>query len=153
MLQTTDDKARSTQATENKKNQDTPASVSGAGVGGSFENLSTAAKSVKSKKSQLTKSKKSDLPKANFAKVNSRTDFLTSKAKKAFIYLQKAFIEAPILRHFDPEYHIWIETNASEYAIGGVLSQMTSEKHSSGHVTHKDPNPDFFKSELANSIQ
>ncbi len=130
----------STQATENEKNQDVLASAGGDGVGESFENLSTTAKS--------TKSKKSDSLKANFAKVNSRTDFLTFEAKKAFIYLRKTFIEAPILRHIDLEYYIQIETDALEYAIGGVPSQMTSDQYSSSHVTHKDPNYDFPKSDI-----
>ncbi len=97
MLRKTDDEALSTQTTNNKKNQDAPASAGGGGVGGSIKNLSTIANSAKSKNSKLSKSKKSDLPKANFAKVNSGTDFLTSEAKKAFIHLQKAFTEALIL--------------------------------------------------------
>ena len=41
--------------------------------------------------------------------------------------MRQAFIKAPILRHFDPECHIRIETDASGYAIGGVLSQLTSD--------------------------
>ena len=41
--------------------------------------------------------------------------------------MKQAFTEAPILQHFDPECHIRIETNASGYAIGGVLSQLTSD--------------------------
>ncbi len=145
MLRTTNesigDKTQSTQA----ENQDVPSATGrtgGDGVGGSFENRTTAAKLGKSKK--LTKSKRTDLPKANFARVNSGTDFLTTKAKKALIHLRKAFIEAPILRHFDLEYHIWIETNALGYAIGGVLSQMTSDHSdqlSSNYVTHENLNP------------
>ena len=51
-------------------------------------------------------------------------NFLTYNAKKAFNHLQLAFIKAPILRHFDLESHIRIETAASSYAIGGVLSQL-----------------------------
>ena len=51
-------------------------------------------------------------------------NFLTSDAKKAFNHLRLAFIKALILRHFDPESHIRIETDASGYAIGGVLSQL-----------------------------
>ena len=51
-------------------------------------------------------------------------NFLTPDAKEAFNHLRLAFIEAPILRHFDSESHIRIETNASGYAIGGVLSQL-----------------------------
>ncbi len=114
MLRITDNGALSTQATENKKNQNTPASADVVGIDRDIKNLSSIVKSAKSKK-------------PNFAKANSGTDFLTSGAKEAFIHLRKAFIKTPILRHFDPECHIQIETNALEYAIGGVLSQMTSD--------------------------
>ena len=51
-------------------------------------------------------------------------NFLTSNAKKVFNYLRLAFIKALILRYFDLESHIWIEIDASGYAIGGVLSQL-----------------------------
>ena len=51
-------------------------------------------------------------------------NFLTPDAKKAFNHLRLAFIKAPILRHFDLESHIRIKTDASGYAIGGVLSQL-----------------------------
>ena len=70
----------------------------------------------------------------NLAKAKNRTKsdnnsgepmFLTSKAKEALNCLRQAFTKALILRHFDPERHIWIETNASGYAIRGVLSQLT----------------------------
>ncbi len=100
MLRTTDNEVLSTQVIGNEKNQDAPSAARGAGgggVGGSFENLSTTAILAKSKKSKS---------KANFAKANSGTDFLTPGAKKAFIHLQKAFTKAPILRYFDPEYPI-----------------------------------------------
>ena len=54
-----------------------------------------------------------------------KSKFLTSKAKEAFNRLRQAFTKAPILRHFDLECHILIETYASGYAIRGVLSQLT----------------------------
>ncbi len=41
--------------------------------------------------------------------------------------MKKAFTEAPIFRYIDPECHIRIETDVSGYAIGGVLSQLTSK--------------------------
>ena len=53
--------------------------------------------------------------------------FLTVNARQAFTRLRQAFTEAPILSHFDPERHIRVETDASGYAIGGVLSQLTSD--------------------------
>ena len=49
-------------------------------------------------------------------------NFLVLDTKKAFNYLRLAFIKALILQYFDLESHIWIETNASNYAIDGVLS-------------------------------
>ncbi len=145
MLQTTNNETLSIQAIENEKNQDAPASVStgggadgGAGGGGSIKNLSTVAKSAKSKK-------------PNFTKANSGTDFLTPGAKEAFIHLQKAFTKALILRHFDPERHIRIETDTSGYAIGRILSQMISDysdQLTSDHGTHENLNPISSKSEI-----
>ena len=138
MLRTTDKEALSTQATENERNQDASASagsVGGGGVDGDIKNLSSVVKSAKSKK-------------PIFAKTNSsETDFLTTGAREAFIHLRKAFTKAPILRHFDPERHIWIKTDASGYAIGMVLSQMTSGQPFSDHVTHEN-HSDFPKSEI-----
>ena len=51
-------------------------------------------------------------------------NFLTPDAKKAFNHLRLVFIKALILQHFDLESHIRIETDASSYAISGVLSQL-----------------------------
>ena len=53
--------------------------------------------------------------------------FLTANTKKAFTKLKQVFIEAPILNHFDLEYHIQIKMNVSRYAIGEILSQLTSD--------------------------
>ncbi len=129
MLQTTNESTRdenqSTQATENERNQGALSGIDSGSVDRDIKNLSSVVKSAKSKK-------------PNFAKANSGTDFLTPKAKKAFIHLQKAFTKALILRHFDLECHIRIETDASRSAISGVLSQMTSDQHSSGQGTHED---------------
>ena len=55
------------------------------------------------------------------------SSFLTSEAKLAFLRLRQAFTEAPILYHFDLKRYIRIETDASDYAIAGILSQLTSE--------------------------
>ena len=74
--------------------------------------LDTLRKSAKSKKTKSGNNSKE--PK-----------FLTSKTKEAFNRLRQALTKVPILRHFDPEYHIQIETDLSGYAIGGVLSQLT----------------------------
>ncbi len=56
---------------------------------------------------------------------------LTLEARLAFTRLRLAFTEAPFLYHFDPEHYICIETDASCYAIGGVLSQLTSDQRAS----------------------
>ena len=53
--------------------------------------------------------------------------FLTPNTREVFNKLRQAFIEAPILQHFDPECYIRIETDISGYAIGRVLSQLTSD--------------------------
>ena len=61
------------------------------------------------------------------------SDFLTPEAKLAFTKLRQAFLKAPILHHFDLERHIRIETDVSGYAIGGVLSQLTSDDSGRWH--------------------
>ena len=60
--------------------------------------------------------------------------FLTFEAKDAFNRLRQAFTKAPILQYFDPKCHIWIEFNASSYAIGRVLSQLTPNQVTSDDV-------------------
>ena len=62
------------------------------------------------KSKNLSKSKKTEL------------GFLTSGARRVFTELGQAFIKAPIPHHFDSERHIRVETDASGYAIGRVLS-------------------------------
>lgn len=47
----------------------------------------------------------------------------TSECQDAFVSLKTAFTTAPILRHFDPDRHIVLETDASDYVSAGVLSQ------------------------------
>ena len=60
-----------------------------------------------------------------FKHLNGATGYLTPGAKQAFTQLRQAFIKALILRDFDPECHIWIKTDASGYAIVGVVIQLT----------------------------
>ena len=55
------------------------------------------------------------------------SNYLTPAAKKAFDQLRQAFIEAPILQHFDPEQYIWVKTDVLGHAIGEVLSQLTND--------------------------
>jgi hypothetical protein len=49
------------------------------------------------------------------------------KAQRAFDFLRTAFTSAPILRHFDPERPTILEADASDYAIGAVVSQVASD--------------------------
>lgn len=49
---------------------------------------------------------------------------LGSEARKAFQDLKLRFTQAPILRHFDSLLRIIVETDASKFAIGGILSQL-----------------------------
>ena len=60
-------------------------------------------------------------------KTHGNSNFLTLEAKLAFLQLRQSFTKAPILYHFDLEYYIWIEIEASKYAIRGILSQLILE--------------------------
>jgi len=48
------------------------------------------------------------------------------KEKEAFEQLKSAFTVAPLLRHFEPELPIRLETDASGFAMAGILSQPDS---------------------------
>ena len=66
-----------------------------------------------------------------------KIDFLIFKTKKAFIQTQKAFSKALILYYFYLKCHICIQTNASEYAISAILSQITLSQPFFNYVTDK----------------
>jgi RNase H-like domain found in reverse transcriptase len=44
--------------------------------------------------------------------------------KLAFLTLKQAFISAPVLTHYKPSCLLVIETNASDYALAAILSQV-----------------------------
>jgi transposase InsO family protein len=48
----------------------------------------------------------------------------TDNAQHAFHCLRTAFTTAPILRHFEPELPIRVETDASKFAAAAILSQL-----------------------------
>ena len=48
----------------------------------------------------------------------------SSQAQEAFEELKHHFTSAPILRHFDPDLLIRLHTDASGFAISGILSQL-----------------------------
>ena len=83
---------------------------------------------------KLSKSENS----TNFDATEDGSNFLTPDTKITFNCLRLAFTEALILQHFDPECHIQIETDALGYAIGGVLSQLTSRTSPNGVVIKTD---------------
>ena len=66
--------------------------------------------------------------------LNRFTSYFTPKTRLMFIKLRKAFTKAPILIYFDPEYHIWIETDMLGYVIGRVLTQLTLDNLSQWHL-------------------
>ena len=82
----------------------------------------TVVNSSKSKKSKNEKSENS-----THIGATRKPTFLTPIAMKVFNRLKQTFTEAPILRHFNSKCHIRIKTNASSYAIGGILSQLSSD--------------------------
>ncbi len=102
------------------------------GQGIQVEDLDEKEPEQKSRKGQKTaKSKKwiwAKKAEASEAKNLGQSGlFLTTDARRAFTKLRQAFVKAPILNHFNPECHIQIETDAFGYAIGRILSQLTSD--------------------------
>ena len=59
---------------------------------------------------------------------NKSTFQLDSRELDAFKTLKAKFLEAPILMHFDPTLPIRVETDASDFAIGAVLSQKKQDR-------------------------
>ena len=45
--------------------------------------------------------------------------------RRAFNALKQAFTTAPVLHHWEPDRQIMVETDASDYAIAGILSITT----------------------------
>ncbi|MBW0500022.1 hypothetical protein O181_039737 [Austropuccinia psidii MF-1] len=62
----------------------------------------------------------------------------TEEALSQFKILKESFTTAPILSHFNPSPPTIVETDASEYALGAVLSQVNdSGKHPIAFDFHK----------------
>ena len=77
--------------------------------------------SIPTQKSMMVNDEASNKKSSKF----KNSAFLTANAKQAFTQLRLTFTKASIFRHFDPERHIRTKMDASGYAIGGVLSQLT----------------------------
>ena len=86
-----------------------------------FRKLSKSG-NLKGKKLARSKKPSKNRNSPNFDTKKAGPSFLTPKARSAFNCLWLSFTKTPILQHFDPKYHIWIKTDASGYAIDGVLS-------------------------------
>jgi hypothetical protein len=70
----------------------------------------------------------SGITKALTSLLRKNTEYVwTDKCENTFQILKKAFTEAPVLRHHDPEDMIVLESDASNYAIAGILSQYDKE--------------------------
>ena len=119
--------------------------VNGFGVVGGGEELTK--KSGKSKGQNLSKSQKlaksgkyllKSRNSSNFGTIDGGPSFLTPSARETFNHLWLAFNKTPIFWHFDPECHIWIETDASSYVISDVLSLLAFGTRSDGVVTKTD---------------
>ena len=50
------------------------------------------------------------------------------KCKLAFLSLKQAFTTAPVLTHYKPECPLVIETDASNYALAALLSQVEPDR-------------------------
>jgi hypothetical protein len=51
----------------------------------------------------------------------------TPDMEKAFVDLKERFTTAPILTHYSPERQCIVETDASDFALGAVISQKSSD--------------------------
>ena len=98
-----------------------------------LSNLSASKWSTKTGYVTFESTKRGDANTKKGVKVAKGSNYLTSASKKAFNHLRHVFTQAPIFQHFDPEQHIWIETNISDYAINKVPSQLTLDDLSWWH--------------------
>jgi len=62
-------------------------------------------------------------PLTNLTRKGVQFEWLEDCAR-AFQRLKEAFTSAPILKHFDPDLPCRVETDASDFASGGILSQL-----------------------------
>ena len=64
----------------------------------------------------------------------ARTGFFTPKARLTFTQWRQVFVKTPILYYFNLKSYIRIEIDALNYAIGSILSQLTSKTRPDGVV-------------------
>jgi hypothetical protein len=76
-------------------------------------------------------------PLTELTKQQAKKTFTWSEAAgSAFATLKRLFTEAPILVHFHPEKPTVVETDASDFALGAVLSQVQKTKRLHPVVYH-----------------
>jgi hypothetical protein len=66
-------------------------------------------------------------PLTELTKSNAKDWNWTHEAELAFRELKARFTSTPILAHFDPQRPVIVETDASDFALGAVLSQRNDE--------------------------
>jgi hypothetical protein len=66
-------------------------------------------------------------PLTELTKGDGKNWIWTDEAERAFTDLKQRFTSAPILAHFDPARPVIVETDASDFALGAVLSQRDDE--------------------------
>ncbi len=72
---------------------------------------------------------------------------MTDKARQAFAILKKMFVTAPLLAHFDPDQPLWLETDASEFAIASILLQPAGTGRVADNKTDAHWHPIAYRSQ------
>ena len=68
------------------------------------------------------------MTKSGKKKVRYNLSKWNDKRQKAFKGLKQAFTTAPVLAHYDLALETWMETDASNFDIAEILSQMHGSK-------------------------
>ena len=68
------------------------------------------------------------LPLTNSTQIEARLWKPSRQIHQAQEALKEMFTKAPILRHFDPDIPAIVETDASDFALGGILSQSHEKR-------------------------
>ena len=92
-------------------------------------------------------------PITNWTKGDKTTIFWGKDQQEAFEYLKRCFTRALILCHLHPDCDTVVETDASDYALGFILSQLQEKRlHSvafhSCKLNSAEPNYDIHHKEL-----
>jgi hypothetical protein len=125
--------ARNAQNAENPRNAQNAQNAENARNAQNAENARNAnnaqnAQNVQSVQNAANARNTTNAQNAKNAKNVWNADFVwTDECQQAFDRLKSLLIEAPILVHFHPEKSTVVETDASDFALGAVLSQLQPE--------------------------